>query len=352
MKVLVTGVAGFIGMHLVKDLLQKGYTVVGIDGICVGYYDVAIKYDRLKELGIDPTQIGYNYISKSTIHPNTFKYIKLNLEDVNGLESLFKRENFDLVVNLAGFANVRYSIDHPEPYVTSNILGFLRLLQACKINSTKHLIFASTSTVQGLNEQMPTSTSFPTDHPTNMYSASKKMNELMSHTYSHLFGLPVTGMRFYTVYGPWGRPDMAIFKFTKAILEGQPIDVYGHGEMSRDFTYIDDIIAGINLLITNPPVPNPDWKGTSPISGSSSAPYQIFNIGCGEPCSLMNYIYAIEEACGKTAVLNYLPMQAGDLERTWADIEPMKQRFDYRPQVMVQEGVRRFVDWYRNFYKV
>jgi UDP-glucuronate 4-epimerase len=274
------------------------------------------------------------------------------LEDEAGINALFKREEFDLVVNLAGFANVRYSIDHPEPYVSSNILGFLRLLQACRINKTKHLIFASTSTVQGLNEQMPSTTIQSTDHPTNMYSTSKKMNELMSHTYSHLFGLPVTGMRFYTVYGPWGRPDMAIFKFTKAILEGTPIDVYGYGEMSRDFTYIDDIIAGIDCLIANPPKPDSDWKGTNPVSGISSAPYQIFNIGCGEPCSLMDYIKAIEMACQKTALFNYLPMQPGDLERTWADIEPMKQKFDFKPKTMVPEGVKKFVDWYRNFYKI
>jgi UDP-glucuronate 4-epimerase len=351
MKILVTGVAGFIGMQLTRHLLRQGHDVVGIDGLCLGYYDIEIKYQRLTELGIEATEIGYDYVSHSLKYPNSFRFIKLNLEDNIAIENLFRHEDFDLVINLAGFANVRYSIDHPEPYVKSNILGFLRILQACRINHTKHLIFASTSTVQGLNEQIPTSVTQSTDHPTNMYSTSKKMNELMSHTYSHLFGLPVSGMRFYTVYGPWGRPDMAIFKFTKAILEGVPIDVYGHGQMSRDFTYIDDILQGIDCLITNPPVSNPEWDGKNPESGISSAPYQIYNIGSNKSCSLMDFIAEIEKATGMIAKFNYLPMQPGDLENTWAEIEPIR-KLGYEPDFDIKEGVKRFVKWYREYYKI
>jgi len=322
MKVLITGTAGFIGMHLTKHLLEQGHTVVGIDGLCVGYYDVNLKYDRLKELGIKPVQIGYDYAAYSTRYLDKFKFIKLNLQDEFSINELFEREEFDLVVNLAGFANVRYSVDHPEPYVTSNILGYLRLLQACKINSTKHLIFTSTSAIKS----------------TNIYSSSKRMNELMSQTYSHLFGLPITGIRLNTVYGPWCRPDMAIFKFTKAILEGTPVDVYGHGKMSREFIYIDDVLDVIDHLIVSP--------------SSDKDPYQLFSVSSEEPCGLMEFINMIEIAIGKKVIINYLPMQLGDLEHTEVNVDSTIQNFVYSPKISIKEGIGRFVDWYQNFYKI
>jgi UDP-glucuronate 4-epimerase len=322
MKVLVTGAAGFIGMHLAKHLIERGHTVVGIDGLCVGYYEVDLKYERLKNLGVDPTQIGYDYVSYSTKYPQSFKFIKLNLQDENGLNSLFKREKFDLVINLAGFANVRYSIDHPEPYISSNILGFLRILQASKINSTQHLMFASTSAIKS----------------TNIYSSSKRMNELMSQTYSYLFGLPITGLRLNTVYGPWCRPDMAIFKFTKAILEGTPLDVYGNGKMSREFIYIDDVLDVIDHFITLPSL--------------NKVPYQLFNIGWEEPCGLMEFINMIEIATEKKAIINYLPMQLGDLDHTEINTSFEIPNFKHPSKITIKEGVGRFVDWYRSFYKI
>jgi UDP-glucuronate 4-epimerase len=351
MKILVTGSAGFIGMHLAKRLLDQEHSVTGIDSLCSGYYPTELKYERLRTLGIDPVQVSVNNYAYSYKYPG-FKFMKVSIDDDLTIQAMFKKENFDLVVNLAGFANVRYSIDHPEPYVINNILGFLRLLQACKTYHIKHLVFASTSSVQGLNEQMPTSTTYNTDHPTNMYSVSKKANELMAHAYSHLFGLPATGMRFYTVYGPWGRPDMAIHKFTKSILEGRPIDVYGNGQMSRDFTYIDDVISGIDILISNPPEPNLKWDGLNPVSGISSAPFQLFFIGGNASCSLMDFIAEIEAACKRKAIFNFLPMQPGDLEHTWADISPIKERFGYEPKVTVKEGIEKFVSWYRKFYRI
>ncbi|MBN1118372.1 MAG: NAD-dependent epimerase [Bacteroidales bacterium] len=348
MKILVTGTAGFIGFHLAKRLLERGDEVVGLDNIN-DYYDVNLKYARLKETGIEKEKIEYGKLVQS-ISYSKYKFVKLNLEDKEQIDKLFTEEKFDKVCNLAAQAGVRYSIENPMAYVNSNIVGFVNILEACRHNNVKHLAYASSSSVYGLNETMPFSTHNNVDHPISLYAASKKSNELMAHTYSHLFALPTTGLRFFTVYGPWGRPDMALFLFTKAILEGNPINVFNEGNMRRDFTYIDDIVEGVVRVIDNPPAGNTEWTGAKPDPGSSKAPYKVFNIGNSSPVKLMAFVSAIEKNIGKEAKKNLMPMQPGDVPATWADVSDLKEDLGYSPDTSVEVGVRRFVEWYREFY--
>jgi UDP-glucuronate 4-epimerase len=350
MKILVTGTAGFIGFHLAKKLLERGDEVIGIDSIN-SYYDVNLKYSRLKLAGIDENCIEYNKLIRSEIFPN-YSFVKLNLEDTQGIRDLFETHKFNRVCNLAAQAGVRYSIENPMAYAESNIIGFINILEACRNNNVEHLAYASSSSVYGLNESMPFSTNHNVDHPISLYAASKKSNELMSHTYSYLFKLPTTGLRFFTVYGPWGRPDMALFLFTKAILEGKPIDVYNNGNMQRDFTYIDDIVEGVVRVIDNPPKSDPNWTGLSPSPSTSIAPYKIYNIGNSNPVKLLDFIEAIELAIGVKAKKNFLPLQAGDVPATWANVDDLWANLGYKPSTSVSDGVGKFVKWYKEYYKV
>lgn len=344
MKILVTGTAGFIGFHLAQNLLLRGDLVVGLDSIN-DYYDVNLKYARLRETGIDKESIAYGKIVQSDKYSN-YSFIQLNLEDKEQIDKLFEEHRFDKVCNLAAQAGVRYSLENPMAYINSNIVGFANILEACRHNQVKHLAYASSSSVYGLNEEMPFSTQHNVDHPISLYAASKKSNELMAHTYSHLFGLPTTGLRFFTVYGPWGRPDMALFIFTKAILDGNPIQVFNNGNMRRDFTYIDDIVEGITRVIDNPPAGNPNWTGKRPEPGTSKAPYKVYNIGNSSPVSLMDFIAAIEKYVGKEATKEFMPLQAGDVPATWADVSDLAEVLGYKPNTPVEEGVRKFVEWY------
>lgn len=347
-KILVTGTAGFIGYHLAKRLIERGDEVVGLD--CINdYYDVNLKYARLERTGILKNEIEYGEFVQSSKFKN-YKFIMLKLEDREAILKLFSIEKFDKVCNLAAQAGVRYSIENPFTYIDSNIVGFMNILEGCRHNGVKHLVYASSSSVYGLNEEMPFSVHHNVDHPVSLYAASKKSNELMAHTYSYLYQIPTTGLRFFTVYGPWGRPDMALFLFTKAILEGKPIDVFNNGNMSRDFTYVDDIVEGVVRVIDSPPAGNPDWTGQSPDPGTSSAPYRVYNIGNSKPVKLLDFIEAIEDALGKMAVKNYLPMQPGDVPATWADVSDLAADFGYQPSTPVEEGIRRFVEWYRGYY--
>jgi UDP-glucuronate 4-epimerase len=349
-KVLVTGTAGFIGFHLAKKLVDQGYHVSGLD-IINDYYDVDLKYDRLKLSGIDRDQVGYNQLVNSSVSDN-YQFIQLKLEDRDALFELFANRKFDVVVNLAAQAGVRYSLTHPQAYVDSNITGFLNILEACRHHSVENLIYASSSSVYGLNKNMPFSTSSNVDHPVSLYAASKKSNELMAHTYSHLFGVPTIGLRFFTVYGPWGRPDMALFLFTKAILAGEPIQVFNHGNMERDFTYVDDIVGGIERMVAAPHPHIEGWNPTSPDPSFSSAPYKIHNIGNSNPVKLTSFIKAIEKALGKKSEWKMMPIQAGDVEKTWADVSSLKRDYNYSPNTPVEVGIQRFIDWYREYYKV
>ncbi|MCF7954990.1 MAG: NAD-dependent epimerase [Phycisphaerae bacterium] len=350
MKILVTGTAGFIGSFLAERLIARGDEVVGLDSIN-DYYDVNVKYGRLERAGIEKYELDYNRMIQSIIHPN-YKFIQLKLEDSVNIDALFKAEKFDKVCNLAAQAGVRYSLINPQAYVNANIVGFVNILEACRHNDIEHLAYASSSSVYGLNESMPFSTSDNIDHPVSLYAASKKSNELMAHTYSHLFGLPTTGLRFFTVYGPWGRPDMALFLFTKAILEGKPIDVFNHGKMKRDFTYVDDIVEGVIRVIDNPPNGNPDWSGAKPDPSCSKAPYKVYNIGNSSPVLLMDFIAAIENAIGKKAEKNMMPLQPGDVPATWADVTDLVEDLGYKPDTSIEEGVGKFVKWYREFYNI
>ncbi len=350
MKILVTGTAGFIGFHLCKLLLDRGDEVIGLDEIN-DYYDVNLKYARLEQHGIDKEKLEYGKLITSKKFPN-YKFIKLKLQDKEGIDSLFKNENFQRVCNLAAQAGVRYSLQNPHAYIESNIVGFTNILEACRHNTIEHLAYASSSSVYGLNEKMPFATTDNVDHPISLYAASKKSNELMAHTYSYLFGLPTTGLRFFTVYGPWGRPDMALFLFTKAILEKKPIDVFNNGDMKRDFTYISDIVEGVKRVIDNPPSGNPEWTGKKPDPSTSKAPYKIYNIGNNNPVKLLDFISAIEQALGITAEKNFLPMQQGDVPATFADVLDLVENLGYRPNTSVFKGISEFVDWYRKFYKV
>lgn len=349
MKVLVTGTAGFIGYHTALRLIERGDEVVGIDNIN-DYYDVRLKFGRLKECGIDPEKaVLWNKEVQSGCYPK-YRFLRLDLADRQGTADLFERETFQRVIHLAAQAGVRYSLVNPHAYIDSNITGTLNILEGCRHNGVEHLVYASSSSVYGLNETMPFSTSDSVDHPVSLYAATKKSNELMAHSYSKLYNLPTTGLRFFTVYGPWGRPDMALFLFTKAILENKPIDVFNNGEMSRDFTYVDDIVEGILRVLDNPPEPDKQWSGACPSPASSPAPYKIYNIGNSSPVRLMDFIEAIEAALGKKAQKNYLPLQKGDVPATWADTSDLEKSFGYKPATPVREGIERFVEWYRKFY--
>ncbi len=349
MKILVTGTAGFIGFHLAIRLLERGDEVIGIDSIN-DYYDVDLKYARLKETGIYKEKIKYNQQIQSDIYQK-YRFIQLNLEDKENLLEIFKEEKFNNVCNLAAQAGVRYSLINPYAYIDSNIVGFLNILEGCRHNKIEHLIYASSSSVYGLNETMPFSVHHNVDHPVSLYAASKKSNELIAHTYSHLYNIPTTGLRFFTVYGPWGRPDMALFLFTKAILNNETIDVYNNGEMSRDFTFIDDIVEGVIKVIDNPPTGNSEWTGKIPDPSSSKAPYKLYNIGNNNPVKLMDFIQTIEKILGLEAKKNFMPIQPGDVIATWADVDDLINEMNYKPNTPIEKGVQKFISWYKNFYK-
>ncbi len=350
MKTLVTGTAGFIGFHVVKHLLEQGEEVIGLDQINE-YYDIRLKYDRLRETGIDPSHLPWNRAVQSTTHAG-YRFYRMNLEDRDHLLQLFEREKPHRVIHLAAQAGVRYSLTHPGAYLDSNIYGFLSVLEACRQFPVEHLVYASSSSVYGLNKSMPFSEHDPVNHPVSLYAATKKSNEMMAHTYSYLFGIPVTGLRFFPVYGPWGRPDMALFLFTEKILAGQPIEVFNFGKMERDFTYVDDIVRGVTAVAAIPPGPSEDWDGLTPDPATSSAPFRILNIGNSRPVQLMDFIRALEGTMGKKAVLNKMPMQPGDVPATWADVSQLQELTGYHPQTPVEEGIRKFVDWYRKYYGI
>ncbi len=335
MKLLITGMAGFIGFSLARRLSGRGHQIVGIDNLN-DYYDVSLKQARLNVLS-----------EYEDIH-----FVRLDLCDREGMTELFSKHGFDRVIHLAAQAGVRYSLDNPHAYVDANLVGYLNVLECCRHHGVGHLVYASSSSVYGMNETVPFSTRDSVDHPVSLYAATKKANELMAHTYSHLYDLPTTGLRFFTVYGPWGRPDMAMFMFTKSILEGRPIDVYNHGDMSRDFTYIDDIVESIVRIAEVVPQRDPDWRPSLAGPDSSSAPYALYNIGHGSPVRLMDFIHALEGAIGKRAECNYLSMQPGDVPHTFADTEALYQVIGYQPRVDVCEGARRFVAWYRDYHRV
>jgi len=332
-KILVTGAAGFIGFHLAHRLLTAGHSVVGLDNLN-DYYDVRLKEARLSRL---------------TYLPN-FRFVRLGLEERNRLHQLFAVENFDIVVNLAAQAGVRYSLTNPYAYIESNIVGFVNILEGCRHYGVRHLVYASSSSVYGANTAMPFSVHHNVDHPVSLYAATKKADELMAHTYSSLYGIPTTGLRFFTVYGPWGRPDMAYFSFTKAILEGRPIDVFNNGRMQRDFTYINDIVEGVARVMDKIPEANPDWSGAQPDPGTSYAPYRIYNIGNNNPVELLHFIEALEDCLGKKAEKNFLPLQAGDVPATYADVDDLMRDVGFQPATPIEEGIRRFVAWYREYY--
>ena len=353
MKILITGTAGFIGFHLAKSLALRGDKVVGVDSIN-DYYDKRVKYGRLVNSGIiqsikDGEPIPYNQkiVSKKS---KNYCFVKMNLADKDNLFKLFKEEKFDAVCNLAAQAGVRYSLKNPAAYIQANIIGFLNILEGCRHFDVKNLTFASSSSVYGLNTKLPFSTKDNVDHPISFYAASKKSNELMAHTYSHLFGIRTTGLRFFTVYGPWGRPDMALFLFVKAALQNKKIDVFNNGNMKRDFTYVDDCVKGIVKVIDNPAKESKSFGEALDNPSTSSAPYKIYNIGNNNPVKLMDFIGAIEKKLGKTLQKNFLPLQAGDVPATYADVEDLVADFGYRPSTSVQEGIDRFVDWYLDFF--
>ena len=350
MKILVTGAAGFIGYHLVNQLIKNGDEVVGLDSIN-DYYHTSLKYDRLLDAGIAEDCIEYN-IPTVSVKITGYSFIQLKMEDKENLEKLFINQQFDYVINLAAQAGVRYSITNPSAYIDSNIVGFANLLECCRHNHIKHFVYASSSSVYGLNEDIPFSTNHSVDHPISLYAATKKSNELMAHVYSHLYGLPTTGLRFFTVYGPWGRPDMAMFLFTKAIIEGQPIQVFNKGEMERDFTYIDDIIDGVIRVVNNPAKSNAEWSGTMPQPSSSKAPYQLYNIGNSAPVKLTKFIEAIENKLGIKAEKLMMPMQPGDVVKTYADVTALKTNLGYQPNTSIKVGVGNFIDWYIDYFKV
>ncbi len=350
MKILVTGTAGFIGFHLAQKLLERGDTVIGMDSIN-DYYDVNLKYSRLAAHGIEKSEIGYNTLIKSTIYPG-YSFVQLQLEDKANMNALFQEQQFDGVVNLAAQAGVRYSVTNPQAYIDSNIVGFTNVLECSRHHKIKHLVYASSSSVYGLNKHVPFSTSHNVDHPISLYAASKKSNELMAHVYSHLFSVPTTGLRFFTVYGPWGRPDMALFIFTKAILEGTPLPVYNNGNMTRDFTYVDDIIEGVIRVLDNPPAGNSEWNPQNPEPSNSIAPYQIYNIGNNSPVKLLDFITAIEDEIGVEAEKNFLPIQPGDVSATYADVSDLVANLHYKPETSIKQGIHNFINWYKDYYKL
>ncbi len=332
-RVLVTGAVGFIGYHLCQRLLARGDTVVGLDNLN-DYYDVSLKENRLKQL----------------TDKEKYTFIKCDLADHNSMEKLFSEHKFDVVVNLAAQAGVRYSLTNPRAYVDANLVGFMNVLEGCRHQQVEHLVYASSSSVYGANTNMPFSVHDNVDHPVSIYAASKKANELMAHTYAHLYGMPCTGLRFFTVYGPWGRPDMALFLFTKAILAGEPIDVFNHGRMRRDFTYIDDIVEGVVRVVDRPAQPNSEWSGDNPDPGTSAAPYRVYNIGNNRPVELMHLIETLENALGKVAEKRFLPIQPGDVPATWADVDALSADVGFSPATPVEVGVEKFVKWYKGYY--
>jgi UDP-glucuronate 4-epimerase len=334
-KILVTGAAGFIGFHLSKHLLNNNVVVIGLDNLN-DYYDVNLKKNRLKQLD----------------EYSNFTHVNINLEDRRPVERLFLKEKFDKVVNLAAQAGVRYSLENPHAYVDSNIVGFVNLLEGCRHNDIKHFVFASSSSVYGANTKVPFSVHHNVDHPVSLYAATKKANELMAHTYAHLFNLPCTGLRFFTVYGPWGRPDMAYFLFTKAILEGKPIEVFNKGQMKRDFTFIDDSVKGIISVLYRNAKPNPKWSSDSPDSATSYAPYKIYNIGNNNQIELLKYIEVLEDILGKKARKKFLPLQAGDIQSTFADVDDLIKDTGFKPETSIEEGLQKFVGWYKKYYHI
>jgi UDP-glucuronate 4-epimerase len=334
MKILVTGAAGFIGMHVSQLLLARGDAVVGLDNLN-DYYDPQLKRDRLARLSPSPG----------------FRFVRMDVADRAGVEQLFAKERFDRVVHLAAQAGVRYSLENPHAYIESNIVGFTNILEGCRHNAVRHLVYASSSSVYGGNTQMPFSEHHNVDHPVSLYAATKKANELMAHTYSHLFGLPTTGLRFFTVYGPWGRPDMALFLFTKAILQGRPISVFNNGRMVRDFTYIDDIAEGVVRVLDRTAAADPEFDSNRPDPARSNVPYRVFNIGNCDPVPLMDFIDAIERAVGRIAEKNFMPLQSGDVPATAADVSELAEWTGFKPDTPVRQGVARFVDWYRSYFK-
>lgn len=344
----MTGAAGFIGFHVTKKLAEANIEVIGLDNLN-SYYDVNLKYDRLGELGMSRNDIEWNKMVVSKTNRNC-RFIKLDLEDRQELLALFAAEKFTYVVNLAAQAGVRYSIENPYAYAGSNLVGFLNILEGCRQSKVSHLVYASSSSVYGLNNKFPSTETEPTQHPSSLYAATKIANELMAHSYSHLYNIPTTGLRFFTVYGPWGRPDMAFFLFTKAILENKPIKVFNRGDHQRDFTYIDDIVEGILACIDKPAQPLPGWGETGDNIGASSAPYRIYNIGNSSTVNLLTYIETIETALGKKAEKDFQPAQLGDLLITHADVSAMKKDFGYDPKTSIQQGIRKFVDWFVKYY--
>ena len=332
-RILVTGAAGFIGFHLCQRLLERGDTVVGLDNLN-DYYEVSLKENRLKQL----------------TDKENFTFVKCDLADRAGMEALFSGPRFDAVVNLAAQAGVRYSLTNPRAYVDANLVGFMNVLEGCRHQQVGHLVYASSSSVYGANTRMPFSVHDNVDHPVSLYAASKKANELMAHTYAHLYRLPCTGLRFFTVYGPWGRPDMALFLFSKAILAGRPIDVFNHGRMRRDFTYIDDIVEGVVRVADQPARPNPQWSGDAPDPGTSAAPYRLYNIGNNNPVELMRLIETLEQALGKAAVKNFMPIQPGDVPATWANVDDLSRDVGFCPATPIEVGVGKFVEWYKGYY--
>ena len=348
MKILVTGTAGFIGFHLAKKLLDCGHQVVGLDNIN-NYYDINLKYARLKNLGINQKDIRENKLIFSSTNMG-HSFIKANLEDSEIINSLFETQKFDAVCNLAAQAGVRYSLENPHAYIQSNIVGFMNILEACRNNGVKNLSFASSSSVYGLNRSQPFRTSDHTDHPISLYAATKKSNEMMAHSYAHLYGINITGLRFFTVYGPWGRPDMAPMLFSDAIVNNKSIKVFNNGNMSRDFTYIDDIIEGILKDINNPAKANKKWDANSPDVSSSSASYRLYNIGSNAPLNLMTFIETLEDVFGKKVEKNFMPIQDGDVVSTYADVSGLINDFGYKPNTELSKGINRFVKWYREFY--
>ena len=335
MKVLVTGAAGFIGFNLSRRFLSEGHEVVGVD-IINDYYSPALKMDRLAQLTSNPA----------------FTFYKEDISDYQALEKIFQKEGIEYIVHLAAQAGVRYSLINPRAYIDSNIVGTFNFLEISRNFDIKHFVYASSSSVYGLNTNLPFSVHNNVDHPISLYAASKKSNELTAHSYSHLFNIPTTGLRFFTVYGPWGRPDMALFLFTKAIIEDEPINIFNHGKMVRDFTYIDDIVEGVFRITSSPAKPNPDWDGNNPDPGTSPAPFKIYNIGNNNPVSLMDYIYAIENSLGKEAKKNFMDLQPGDVPETYADVDDLVRDFDYRPSTPISEGIDNFIKWYLDYYQV
>jgi UDP-glucuronate 4-epimerase len=350
MKILITGLAGFIGFHVSRHLAEQDHEILGVDNI-TDYYSTNFKKDRLKELGFDADDLTEDKIIRSNIYPN-LRFIKIGLEDSYAVLSLFRQEQFDIVMHFAAQAGVRYSLLKPQVYLKSNIEGFLNILEGCRNFPVKHFIYASSSSVYGLNGKTPFSVHQPVNHPVSLYAATKKSNELMAHTYSHLFNIPATGLRFFTVYGPWGRPDMAYFSFTKNILAGKEIQIFNEGKMMRDFTYIDDVTNGIVSLIDNAPVENESWDKLNPDPSTSSAPYRIFNLGNHKPVQLLDFITTLEKVLGRKANLKMMPMQPGDVEMTYADIEDSTKAFGFNPTTNIEQGLGKFVEWYRGYFKI